>query len=578
MNLSPGTRLGGWSIVARLGYGGYGAVYLVKSLRWPSREAALKLALQPGPVSHRLERERVLLERVRHAHVVHLLDSGYWPLPGTKNFLPFLVMEYVPGTHLYVWAAQGNPQVDEALAFFRDSALALHALHEVGAVHRDMKGENLLVSEKGRLVMVDLGVGDYEGSARLTEAPLPPGTQLYRSPEALRFQQERPADFNTRYDFRPTDDLFALGVTWYRTLTDEFPCEGQAPLGAGSALLAGLSPAAPAELNPRIPRVVSDLLLRMLAPQPESRPASALEVAEALGGLLRAGAPELKAPLFEWEDGRSPHSRTTARTGIQGPVAPGHEEAVVEDAWRATERREQRRRRRRPRPEPEAPGRVARWWSPSRPPLLALATVLLLLLLAASILLHFKRPTQEGPAMNEANAPKKMSVFSFVTQMFASAVCLMSAAGCASTPVSPWPKACPEGAIAAREELGEPYSRRRRGSMLVDINQPARSGTDTILLREGPIVGRITVFEPHLWPEGTTVYGQVLFGPNSTHIHWTRATLPDGRQIPICAALGGYADISKWVGFLREDTSKEGTRRGRNFMGIVPVDRFEEPW
>ncbi len=168
-----------------------------------------------------------LLSRVKHPHVARLLEAGHWPVPGTQERLPFLVMEYVPGSHLYAVLSQRAVRVREALELFKQSALALHAVHEVGAMHRDVKGENLLVREDGRLVLVDLGVGDYEGAPTLTGTQLPPGTSAYRSPEALCFQREHLDDFEKRYVFRLADDLYALGVTWYRALTRVFPFEAE---------------------------------------------------------------------------------------------------------------------------------------------------------------------------------------------------------------------------------------------------------------------------------------------------------------------------------------------------------------
>ncbi|HSP80980.1 MAG TPA: serine/threonine-protein kinase [Myxococcaceae bacterium] len=299
MNLPSGTRVGGWSTIGRVGVGGYGAVYLVKSVHQPRRQGALKLALRAGPVAHRLEREVKLLSRVKSPHVVRLLDSGEWLLPETRQYLPFLVMEYVPGEQLYTWAAQRNLRVREALEVFRQSAVALRAVHEADAFHRDIKGENFLLHEEdGRLVLVDLGVGDYEGSAPLTRARLPPGTEAYRSPEALRFQEEHRGDFEERYEFRAADDLYALGVTWYRTLTDEFPFEELGPVGSLRARMEGRQPQAASARNPRIPRAVCELLSRLLASSPEERPESARKVEEELEALLRGGGLELDEYLF----------------------------------------------------------------------------------------------------------------------------------------------------------------------------------------------------------------------------------------------------------------------------------------
>ncbi|HSP79103.1 MAG TPA: serine/threonine-protein kinase, partial [Myxococcaceae bacterium] len=299
INLPMGTRVGGWVIDGRLGYGGYGAVYHVRHALWPWRKGALKLALKAGLTSHRLEREVKLLCLVKHPHVVRLLDSGYWLMPGTEVRLPFLVMEYVRGAHLYTWIAQQDVRVGDALELFRQSARALLAVHESGAVHRDIKGENFIIHRCGRrLVLVDFGVGDYQGSAPLTRSQLPPGTEQYRSPEALLFQQEHIGNFEERYESSPADDVYALGVTWYRALTGELPSQPQGPEGARRVILERKKPRPPFPLNPRVPQAISNLLLRMLSPRPEKRPTCA-QVAEELEALIRSGGKELEAYLFE---------------------------------------------------------------------------------------------------------------------------------------------------------------------------------------------------------------------------------------------------------------------------------------
>ncbi|HLM44434.1 MAG TPA: protein kinase, partial [Myxococcaceae bacterium] len=164
MNLTPGTHVGDWCVLARVGWGGYGAVYLVRHVREPGRQGALKLPLKLGTLSRRLEREAEMLARVHHSHVVRLLEAGHWELPGSTVRLPFVVMEYVQGPHLDAHVAQRQVRVGEALALFEQSALGLHALHEAGCVHRDVKGPNLLVREgDGHLVLVDLGAGAYAG-------------------------------------------------------------------------------------------------------------------------------------------------------------------------------------------------------------------------------------------------------------------------------------------------------------------------------------------------------------------------------------------------------------------------------
>ncbi len=137
-----------------------------------------------------------LLSRIRHPSVPRLLDAGVWHSP-VGGAHPFVVMEWVEGEPLYVWAARRNPSSRQVLAVLAQAAGALQATHEVSGVHRDVKGDNMLVRPSdGRLFLTDFGAGHYAGTPRLTPAHMlraprstaapscgsPPGTRAARPP------------------------------------------------------------------------------------------------------------------------------------------------------------------------------------------------------------------------------------------------------------------------------------------------------------------------------------------------------------------------------------------------------------
>jgi serine/threonine protein kinase len=525
MDLLPGTRVGDWCIVGRLGWGGYGVVYLVRGVRQPRRRAALKLAVHSGAAARRLVREGELLERVKHPNVARFIDSGHWVVPGMDERLPFLVMEYVPGSQLNVWASQRDIRMCEALELFRQSALALHAVHEAGGVHRDIKEENLLVREgDGRLVLVDLGVGDYAGAPSLTGTLLPPGTPAYRSPEALRFQREHLDDFEARYVFPRTDDLYALGVTWYRQFTRGFPFEAEGLEDSNQARLEGRRPAAPATLNPRVPQRASELVSKLLAPRPEERPASAREVAEEVEALLRDSRLGLDAHLFAKSEGATPHSRVTEN--VQPP---------------------------RSRPHVPLPLQAVLWG-------LLLVAALVLGLVMNGLSSASSHPTQEDTAMYESKTPthfspsqesKRSALKLEFTKSLATVACLFTA-GCAGAPVdSGWPQDCPRESLAAMSEWG--IKPGMTGYITLDLDQPGAM-SDSGDYRAGPIV---SVFNEDDWssaetqgrltllPVGTKLLGYMWTGGERIHAYWTRAELPDGQSLPVCIAMG----LGEWGGW-----------------------------
>jgi len=278
-SVRPGTEVGSWRVVKRHGQGSYGVIYLAEKVgQEGARPGALKLALHPG--DERFEREVELLSRLNHPNVPRLLDSGTWTSPeGTS--LPFLVMEWVEGVPLYQWATSHKLTSRQALKLQAQIARALAATHEVEGVHRDVKGDNVLVTRDGRAVLTDFGSASYRGARVLTQPRLPVGTPRYWSPEALLFEYRFSRRVTARYSAGPADDVYALGVMAYRLVTGKYPPdplvweeEGAMPRLAKAEWV---RPEAEVTVCPEL----ADLIRQMLSEWPEKR-GSAAEVAQAL--------------------------------------------------------------------------------------------------------------------------------------------------------------------------------------------------------------------------------------------------------------------------------------------------------
>jgi len=298
--LPAGTTVGAWRITGARGRGSYGTIYTAVSREHGgTAPVALKLAVYSA--DPRFEREAELLSRIRHPSVPRLLDTGLWRA-WTGRAHPFLVMEWADGVPLYEWAAWRNPTSRQVLALVAQAARALQATHEVSGVHRDVKGDNMLVRPAdGRLFLTDFGSGYFAGAERLTPLPRLTSTPAYRSPQV--WQCLRQAGPEARFPLlaRPSDDIFALGVTAYRLVTDSYPPSTHPydeesrcwqPGGGGAR--------PPRQLNPRVDAQLNALILRMLSVRPEER-GTAGELAEALERGVAYGGPVADAPLFEWE-------------------------------------------------------------------------------------------------------------------------------------------------------------------------------------------------------------------------------------------------------------------------------------
>ncbi|MFP2909019.1 serine/threonine-protein kinase [Pyxidicoccus sp. 3LFB2] len=269
--LPPGTQVGPWRVVSRLGMGTYGAVYVaVDPKQGTPAPVALKLALHPGDA--RFTREREVLSRLRHPSVPRLLDSGDWEDAEGLRY-PYLAMELVEGVSLYAWAQAHRPTSRQVLRLLATVASALEATHSAGGVHRDVKGDNVLVrSSDGHVFLTDFGSAHYVGAATLTSPPFPPGTAEYRAPEAWRHVLGPDRKVAVPYAPGPEDDVFALGVTAYRLVTGEYPASMAS--GEDSARLwhlDGKEARPPRALNERCCAELSALVSRMLSPIPELR-------------------------------------------------------------------------------------------------------------------------------------------------------------------------------------------------------------------------------------------------------------------------------------------------------------------
>jgi TolB-like protein/cytochrome c-type biogenesis protein CcmH/NrfG/alkylated DNA nucleotide flippase Atl1 len=289
MPLSPGTRIGPYEIVAPLGAGGMGEVYLARDSRL-ERDVAVKVLPQhladDPQVRGRFEREARTVSALNHPHICTVHDVG------VHAGLPYLVMERLTGRSLADLTGGTPLPVDRVIALGGQIADALDAAHRAGIVHRDLKPGNLFVTERGDAKVLDFGLArmDMEesrsaetddaatvGAQHVTQAGSTLGTVAYMSPEQSRGE---------RVDAR--SDLWSLGVVLYQMVTGRLPFEGK----SNAELFAGIlksDPTPPCLRNPQLPVELDAIILRALEKDPARRFATAAELREALMHLQREG-------------------------------------------------------------------------------------------------------------------------------------------------------------------------------------------------------------------------------------------------------------------------------------------------
>jgi predicted Ser/Thr protein kinase len=314
--LRPGTEVGAWRVVSRRGQGSYGVVYRAepRDPQQGARPGALKVALHAGDA--RFEREVELLSRLRSPHVPRLLEAGTWKAPEGTCF-SYLVMEWVEGMPLYEWATRNPLTSRQAMRVLAQVARAVAATHEMEGVHRDVKGDNVLVTERGDAMLIDFGSACYRGARVLTHPKAPVGTPKYWSPESQMFQYRFGRHASARYEAGPADDVYALGVMAYRLVTGTYPQEALIWEEAGGMpRLASAKHVRPEEVVTVSPELAG-LIRRMLSEWPQDR-GSAEQLAQALEQAQKTAGRKANRPITKVRAGapderkEQPYSRRAA--------------------------------------------------------------------------------------------------------------------------------------------------------------------------------------------------------------------------------------------------------------------------
>jgi tetratricopeptide (TPR) repeat protein len=256
-------------VEGELGRGGMATVYLARDLKH-ERPVALKvlhsaLAQTLGP--ERFLREIQLTAKLQHPHILPVFDSGE-----TAGQL-WYTMPYVEGETLRArLRRQGPLAVGEALRITREAAQALHYAHEHGVVHRDVKPENLLLTQDGNTLVADFGIARPLGTGdeRLTATGLSVGTPAYMSPEQV--------SADPALDAR--SDVYSLGCVLYEMLAGEPPFTGPTAQAVIAKRLVGPVPHLQAVRD--VPVALERVVSRALARTPADRFATMAEFAEAL--------------------------------------------------------------------------------------------------------------------------------------------------------------------------------------------------------------------------------------------------------------------------------------------------------
>ena len=274
MALAPGDQLGPYEIIAPLGHGGMGEVYRARDTRL-RREVALKLlpdaAAHDADSLHRFDRETRAVATLNHPNILAIHDTGSF------HAVPYAVTELLEGETLADRLRSGPLHPQKAVEVASQIAEGLAAAHDKGIIHRDIKPDNIFLTNEGRAKILDFGIARIEQPARTSglsdtitgrrgsSSQFLVGTAGYMSPEQVR---GKPIDGRT--------DIFSLGATFFEMLTGRRAFMRDSPVETLGAVLRD-DPHKHAEAE-KIPGELKPFVFRCLEKDPADRYQSARDL------------------------------------------------------------------------------------------------------------------------------------------------------------------------------------------------------------------------------------------------------------------------------------------------------------
>ncbi|MBL8182828.1 MAG: serine/threonine protein kinase [Blastocatellia bacterium] len=279
------TQIGKYRLIKLIGTGGMGRVYLAERADGAfEQKVALKLirrGLDSKEIQRRFVTERQILASLVHPNIAHLIDGGT-----TEDGLPFLVMEYVEGTPLISYADANSLGLEQRLDLFREVCSAVSFAHQKLVIHRDLKPQNVLITNDGKAKLLDFGIAKLvktEGTETRTQTFA--FTPDYASPEQIRGE-----------NLSTSTDIYSLGVILYELLTGSRPFKFEDKnIGEIIATSSNTTPAAPSITLQRskvkdqrpLNADLDNIVLKALQKEPERRYASVEQFSDDISRYLK---------------------------------------------------------------------------------------------------------------------------------------------------------------------------------------------------------------------------------------------------------------------------------------------------
>ena len=292
-------RAGNYTLVRKLGDGGFATVYLAQHTVL-EKKAAVKLLLgewldEPDVVTRFFDEARTMESVSQHPNIVKIIDIATKEKCQEEGLPPYFIMEYLEGKSLEDLMKSSDGFSLEEIVRIMDCALsALQYCHDHGVVHRDIKPSNFMMDAEGNVKLTDFGIAKAAENTSKTGEGLTLGSTDYMSPEQALGKRD--------LDYR--SDIYSLGVTLYQLVCDRLPFIADS---ANAVALKHIQekPIPPIELNGDVPRRLNNIILKAMEKEREHRFQSCNEMKAELDKLLDPNADDV------------PDETSSSKTGVR---------------------------------------------------------------------------------------------------------------------------------------------------------------------------------------------------------------------------------------------------------------------
>jgi len=304
-----------YEILERIGSGGMSLVYRAHC-SYLRRDVAIKILrnqyADDAEFLRHFRREARAAARLSHPNIVNIYDVGQ----DEDLEISYIIMELVTGQSLKSILAEHGPlDLDDALAITDQILSALESAHKNGVIHRDIKPDNVMVDESGRVKVADFGIARAQGTGTFVPGDKIVGSVRYMSPEQARGRHT---------DAR--SDLYSVSIVLYEMLTGAVPFDGDSTIGVALRQMND-EPEPIHRVRQDIPRPLSDVIMSALAKAPTDRFASAGQMREALEAARQGRSLTDRGRTHQGMDDTRVVGRTPGEMGergLRGPAVSEH--------------------------------------------------------------------------------------------------------------------------------------------------------------------------------------------------------------------------------------------------------------